>query len=113
MTSALPRPFIPVTQLLTAVLQVAAEHHRAGRHASAAALYDEVLSLDPRHADALFLLGVLKRQTGHLDEARRLLREAAHWAASRDRIDAELQMVQCLLAQRDRKPVEVWQQRMH
>ncbi len=64
MTGALPRPYIPVTQLLTAVMQIAAEHHRAGRNAAARAMYQEVLALDPRHADALFLLGVLDRQTG-------------------------------------------------
>ena len=39
-------------------------------------MYQEVLALDPRHADALFLLGVLERQAGRLEEARRLLSEA-------------------------------------
>jgi Flp pilus assembly protein TadD len=108
MTNALPRPFIPVTQLLTAVMQIAAEHHRAGRAAAAAAMYQEVLALDPRHADALFLMGVLERQAGRLEEARRLLREGARWAADRTAIDAELRLVEQLLQRRDRKPARAW-----
>jgi Flp pilus assembly protein TadD len=108
MTNALPRPFIPVTQLLTAVMQIAAEHHRAGRAAAAKAMYQEVLVLDPRHADALFLMGVLERQAGRLEEARRLLREGARWAADRTAIDAELRLVEQLLQRRDRKPARAW-----
>jgi thioredoxin-like negative regulator of GroEL len=108
MTGALPRPFIPVTQLLTAVMQIAAEHHRAGRTAAARAMYQEVLALDPRHADALFLLGVLDRQAGWLEEARRRLSEAAHWAADRAPMDAELRFVEQLLARRNRKSAQSW-----
>jgi Flp pilus assembly protein TadD len=110
MTNALPRPFIPVTQLLTAVMQIAAEHHRAGRAAAAKAMYQEVLALDPRHADALFLMGVLERQAGRLEEARRLLREGARWAADRTAIDAELRLVEQLLQRRDRKPAGAWRE---
>jgi Flp pilus assembly protein TadD len=108
MTNVLPRAFIPVTQLLTAVMQIAAEHHRAGRAAAAKAMYQEVLALDPRHADALFLMGVLERQAGRLEEARRLLREGARWAADRTAIDAELRLVEQLLQRRDRKPARAW-----
>jgi tetratricopeptide (TPR) repeat protein len=108
MTGALPRPYIPVTQLLTAVMQIAAEHHRAGRMAAARAMYQEVLELDPRHADALFLLGVLDRQAGRLEEARRRLSEAARWAADRAPMDAELRYVEQLLARRNHKPMQTW-----
>lgn len=108
MTSALARPYVPVTQLLLAVMKIAAEHHRAGRHAAARAMYEEVLELDPRHADALFLLGVLERQEGRLEESRRLLIEAARWAADRAPMDAELRMVEHLLLRRGRKPVQTW-----
>ncbi len=110
MTNALPRPLIPVTQLLTAVMQIAAEHHRAGRAAAAKAMYQEVLALDPRHADALFLMGVLERQAGRLEESRRLLREGARWAADRTAIDAELRLVEQLLQRRDRKPAGTWRE---
>jgi tetratricopeptide (TPR) repeat protein len=110
MIGALPRSFIPVTQLLTAIMQIAAEHHRAGRQAAAKSLYQEVLALDPRHADALFLLGVLERQAGHLEEARRLLSEGARWAANRAPIDAELRLVEKLLNRRNRKPAHAWRE---
>lgn len=102
MTGALPRPFVPVNQILTAVMQIAAEHHRAGRTADARAMYQEVLELDPRHADALFLLGVLDRQVGRLEEAQRRLSEAARWAADRRPMVAELRLVGQLLARRRR-----------
>jgi tetratricopeptide (TPR) repeat protein len=108
MTGALPRPFIPVTQLLTAVMQIAAGHHRAGRAAAARAMYQEVLALDPRHADALFLLGVLDRQAGRLEEARRRLSEAARWAADRAPMDAELRFVEQLLARQKRTSAQTW-----
>lgn len=114
MTSAFPRPYIPVSQLLTAVLQLAAEHHRAGRHAAAASMYREVLELDPRNADALFLLGVLERQMGRPAEARRRLLEAARWTANRLPVEAELRVVERMLAERSpskgpsRQPVQEW-----
>jgi Flp pilus assembly protein TadD len=91
-----------------AVMQIAAEHHRAGRTAAARTMYLEVLEMDPRHADALFLLGVLERQAGRLEEARRRLSEAARWAADRAPMDAELRIVEQLLHRRDRKPAQAW-----
>ena len=108
MMTALPKPFIPVTQVLLAVMKIAAQHHRAGRHAEARAMYQEVLALDPRHADALFLLGVLERQQGRLDEAQRQLTEAARWAAHRVPIDAELRLVEHLLHKQRRKTAQAW-----
>jgi tetratricopeptide (TPR) repeat protein len=91
-------------------MQIAAEHHRAGRQAAAKSLYQEVLALDPRHADALFLLGVLERQAGHLEEARPLLSEAARWAANRAPMDAELRLVEQLLNRRSRKHAHAWRE---
>ncbi len=111
MTHSLPRT--PVTQLLTAVLRMAAEHHRAGRRPEAASLYREVLALDARNADALFLLAVLAREDGRLKEADRLLAEAGRWAATRERIDAERRLVQTLLRQPAQKPVASWVARGH
>ncbi|MBS4095598.1 MAG: tetratricopeptide repeat protein [Sulfuricella sp.] len=43
-------------------LQVAVEHHRAGRLAQAEALYRAVLQADPNHPEALHLLGVIAHQ---------------------------------------------------
>jgi Flp pilus assembly protein TadD len=106
--TALPKHYLPVTQLLLAVMRIAAEHHRAGRHAAARTMYLEVLELDPRHADALFLLGVLERQQGRLEESERRLMEAARWAAERAPIEAELRLVQHLLQKRRRKPAHAW-----
>ncbi len=91
-------------------MQIAAEHHRAGRAAAARAMYQEVLALDPRHADALFLLAVLERQAGRLDEARRLLSEAVRWAADRAPMEAELRHVEQLLLRRNRKPATAWRE---
>jgi Flp pilus assembly protein TadD len=93
-----------------AVMQIAAQHHRAGRTAAARTMYLEVLQMDPRHADALFLLGVLERQAGRLEEARRWLSEAARWAADRAPMDAELRIVEQLLHRRDRKPTQGWRE---
>lgn len=106
--TALDKPYMPVTQLLLALMKIAAEHHRTGRHGAARAMYQEVLELDPRHADALFLLGVLERQQGRLIEAQRRLTEAARWAADRVPIDAELRLVEHLLYKRGRKPAQAW-----
>jgi tetratricopeptide (TPR) repeat protein len=44
-------------------------HHQAGRLAQAEALYRETLTLQPDHADALHLLGVLASQVGRHDVA--------------------------------------------
>jgi Flp pilus assembly protein TadD len=116
MISAFPRPYIPVSQLLTAVLQIAAEHHRAGRQGAAATMYREVLELDPRNADALFLLGVLERQMGRLEESHQTLLKAARWAADRAPVEAELHMLDRMLRERSprarsRKPVHGWLER--
>jgi tetratricopeptide (TPR) repeat protein len=44
-------------------------HHQAGRLAQAETLYRETLALEPDHADALHLLGVLASQIGRHDVA--------------------------------------------
>lgn len=42
----------------------AVEHHIAGRFADAEALYQQILDTEPRHADALYLMGMLAQQRG-------------------------------------------------
>ena len=62
------------------VLRTAFDHHRAGRVAAAAALYERVLQQRPSHADALHLYGVLHAQTGRLEAALPLLTKASRRA---------------------------------
>ena len=57
-------------------IDVALEHHRAGRLAEAAAVYERILQSAPRHADALHLLGVIAYQAGDHDRAIDLIRRA-------------------------------------
>jgi predicted O-linked N-acetylglucosamine transferase (SPINDLY family) len=57
-------------------LQIAIEHHQAGRWAEAAQVYRQILAKVPDNADALHLLGVLSSQTGHLGAAIELIGRA-------------------------------------
>ena len=63
-----------------AMLRAALGHHRAGRAAAAASLYERVLQQRPSHADALHLFGVLHAQTGQLETALPLLTKAVRRA---------------------------------
>ncbi len=58
-------------------LQIALEHHRAGRLRQAAATYRTLIDTDPQHAEALHWLGVLAFQAGRADQAIPLLEQAA------------------------------------
>ena len=55
---------------------MAKEHHYAGRMREAECLYLEVVEAEPRHADALHLLGVLAHQRGEQDAAVTWIRQA-------------------------------------
>src|SRR5579863_4546084 len=57
-------------------LEMAVEHHRAGRLNRAEALYRKVLEAEPEEADALHLLGVIANQRGRFDLAERRVRRA-------------------------------------
>ncbi len=59
------------------------DHHRAGRLSEAAAIYRRILSADPRHAEAMHLLGVVAHQTGQHDAAIRLISGAIQIDGSR------------------------------
>ena len=59
-------------------LQVAEQHHRAGRRREAEALCQQVLAREPDEPDALHLLGILTAQAGHLDAAVDLIGRAVH-----------------------------------
>lgn len=58
-------------------LQIALEHHRAGRVRQAAATYRALIDADPCHAEALHWLGVLAVQAGRADQAVAWLEQAA------------------------------------
>ena len=55
---------------------LALQHHQAGRLAEAEPLYRQILAADPRHSDALHLLGVIAHQVGQHVPAIDLIRQA-------------------------------------
>lgn len=57
-------------------LREAVALHQAGRLAEAEKIYRQVLLADPRHGDALHLLGLIEKQKGHYREAIELIRRA-------------------------------------
>jgi predicted O-linked N-acetylglucosamine transferase (SPINDLY family) len=57
-------------------LEQAMSLHRSGNLAEAARLYGAVLAADPRHFQALYLLGFVHYQAGRYDEAERLIGDA-------------------------------------
>jgi tetratricopeptide (TPR) repeat protein len=61
---------------LEQALRVAMERHQAGRLADAEAIYRQVLTAFPDHADALHLLGLLASQVGRADVAIGLISQA-------------------------------------
>ena len=54
----------------------AAEHHQAGRLEQAEKLCRQVLQKNPRHVDALRMLGLIAAAAGDLEDAEHLLRQA-------------------------------------
>lgn len=54
----------------------ALRHHQAGRLPEAEQIYREILAVQPGHAEALHLLGVIAYQVGRYDEAVELIRQA-------------------------------------
>jgi tetratricopeptide (TPR) repeat protein len=51
-------------------------HHQSGNLAEAETCYRDILRLEPDHADALHLLGVVAQQNGDYGQAERLIRSA-------------------------------------
>jgi predicted O-linked N-acetylglucosamine transferase (SPINDLY family) len=66
---------VPPLSIETA-LKTAAEHHTAGRLADAGAIYQQILSQNPNHPDALHRLGLVAFQLGQNDAAVDLIRKA-------------------------------------
>ena len=61
---------------LAAILDRALTSHRQGQLAEAKTLYEAILKRDPRHFDALNLLGTIALQTGNLEAAVALIGKA-------------------------------------
>ncbi len=65
-----------VLALLQATLQRAVAFHQGGEWARAQALYERILAAQPRHFDALHLLGVIAIQAGNPQKAAELIGRA-------------------------------------
>lgn len=63
-------------QNVQAMFAEALRQHQAGRVADAERLYRQILTIDPRHADSLHLLGVVAYQARRLDAAVDLIGQA-------------------------------------
>jgi tetratricopeptide (TPR) repeat protein len=61
---------------LAPMLAQAVEFHQAGNLESAQAIYSRILAEVPDHFDALHLLGVLRHQQGHHEDACALMTTA-------------------------------------
>jgi len=66
-------PQVPIEQ----AMQLAVEHHRAGRIGEAELIYRQILSARPNHAESLYLLATIASQRGRGDQAIDLMRQAA------------------------------------
>jgi protein O-GlcNAc transferase len=71
-------------------LQIAIQHHQAGRLPQAEALYREIVALDPRCVDAWHNLGVIALQAGQPATAADLIRRALALAPNHPAIHASL-----------------------
>jgi protein O-GlcNAc transferase len=61
---------------LRQALDLAVQHHRAGRLREAEQIYRRILAADPKNPDALHLLGVLAGQVGQAEPGLALIRQA-------------------------------------
>lgn len=73
-----------------ALLRTGLEHHRAGRLADAQASYRQILAQQPRHPDALHLMGVIALQAGRYAVAIEMISAAATLTPNAAEIHANL-----------------------
>src|SRR5690242_20643008 len=66
------------TVALKPLFDEAVVHHRAGRLIEAKQRYQQILAIDPHHAETHHLLGLIAYRTGELDQAVELLSQATH-----------------------------------
>ena len=89
-----PPTTIRVMATISEALAIAIQHHQAGRLQAAEQIYRQILAVEPNHADALHLLGVIASPSGQARGGRRV-----HSAG--DRVEGErgrlpLQPGQCV-----------------
>src|SRR5260370_41647881 len=78
-SSAAPRVFLingSNMQDIARTLNDALAHHQAGRLAEAKVLYERILQVQPKHADALHFMGLLACQLMQRDAGIALIRES-------------------------------------
>jgi len=75
---------------LSRELEIAREHHRAGRVTEAERLYREILDRNPGEPDTLHLLGVIRLQAGYPEEAVEMISRAAEAIPDEPRFHANL-----------------------
>ncbi|SEH33792.1 tetratricopeptide repeat protein [Magnetospirillum fulvum] len=86
-----PAPIAPgAAASIPKMLTEAFQHHQAGRLSEAAQLYQQILGLDPRHADSLHLLGNVAYSVGRHDLAVDLINQAIA-------VNAKVAMYHCTL----------------
>jgi predicted O-linked N-acetylglucosamine transferase (SPINDLY family) len=61
---------------ISEAIQIALQHHQAGRLREAETLYRQILQVQPQHPDALHLLGVLAHHVGQHEQAIRYIGQA-------------------------------------
>ena len=64
-------------------LAIALAHHQGGRLQAAEEIYRQILQADPRHADAMHLVGVIALQTGNPAVAVEYIERAIGWDGDR------------------------------
>ncbi len=65
-----------MTSDISQLMRTGFEHHRSGRLREAESVYRTILQQEPRHPDALHLLGMIAHQTGNNDTAAELIENA-------------------------------------
>lgn len=86
---------------LPQALATAIEHHRAGRFGQAERIYRAILQADPRHPDALHLLGLIAHEAGRHDAAIEYIRQAIALRADAPSFHGSLGLAYQALGQHD------------
>jgi predicted O-linked N-acetylglucosamine transferase (SPINDLY family) len=91
----------PANVPIAALLQQAVERHQAGALDQAAALYRQVLALQPGRADALHLLGVVALQRGRAEDAVKTIGQAVRLNRTEPRFHLDLGHAEATLGRID------------